>query len=134
MNVIRLITILYELLLLSFFQTKVRPPGPSSGKMPTIRPGMSQVAIAPGGNKVVVHQTPQNRLPQNRLPQPLPTAQRLPQPTHTQIQTVRPKIASPRASTPSFTPKPRQIFTPTPIKQEVSSPAPREKRKFESLK
>ena len=97
--------------------------------MSAVRQTIPQVAIAPGGNKVVVHHG-------HRIQHPLSQAQRLPHSvSHGQLA-VRPRmIASPRASTSSLRPQ-QPLISSTIIKQESSSPAPghREKRKFESFK
>ncbi|CAG5124131.1 unnamed protein product [Candidula unifasciata] len=95
---------------------QVRPsPGPASSKVAAIRHPVSQVAIAPGGNKVLVQAFPQ------------------PRPQLIQNQ-VRPKVA-PRATAPAARAI-KPALSAALVKSEPSSPAAghREKRKFESLK
>ncbi|KAH9515612.1 transcription initiation factor TFIID subunit 4 [Bulinus truncatus] len=107
-------------------QPALRPSlGPASSKVAPIRQTVPQVAIAPGGNKIVVHAPQQQLRPQ--------VAQQV-------IGQVRPKITVTRPSSASTIPLIRSTkptITSTLIKSEPTSPAAashREKRKFESLK
>ncbi|GFO20707.1 transcription initiation factor tfiid subunit 4 [Plakobranchus ocellatus] len=91
-------------------QHLVRPIANSA----VVRASSPQVTITPGGGKVVVHASPQPQQAQVRpkgMPRPSPTA----------VRATKPQMGSPAASS---------------VKSDLSSlgPAPREKRKFESIK
>lgn len=116
-----------ELLLPSSSSTQKVPlsPGPSSGKVAQVRQPVAQVAITPGGNKVMV---------QPRFPQPpRPTSKPLSQ------QVVRAKAPVRPATSPAIRHQTSSSPSSSPIvsKSEVPSPSTtvhREKRKFESMK
>ncbi|XP_059140891.1 transcription initiation factor TFIID subunit 4-like isoform X3 [Physella acuta] len=92
--------------------------GPASSKVAPIRQTMPQVAIAPGGNKVV--------LQASQIRQQMPNQV---------LNQVRPKMTVARPSS-QFIRATNKPITTAVVKAEPSSPAAghREKRKFESLK